>query len=75
MSRLDCYEASRISKPKEGEPPNLVFTFTGQGAQWAQMGKELMEKEPIFRKRIQALDDFLSQLPDPPQWRLQGTGS
>jgi acyl transferase domain-containing protein len=74
MSGFDSYEVSRINKPKEGEPPNLVFTFTGQGAQWALMGKDLIEKEPIFRKRIQELDNFLSQLPDPPKWKLQGIG-
>ncbi|KAI9759233.1 MAG: Type I Iterative PKS, partial [Geoglossum simile] len=70
-SGLGAYEVSKISKPGEGGPPNLVFVFTGQGAQWALMGRELIEKEPIFRERIQVLDDFLSQLPDPPNWRLQ----
>ena len=74
-SGLDAFEVSRISKPGEGEPPNLVFTFTGQGAQWALMGKELIEREPCFQESIRELDEFLSRLPDPPQWRLQGIGS
>jgi len=26
-----------------------VFEFTGQGAQWAQMGKELAVSHPVFR--------------------------
>ncbi|OLN97381.1 Lovastatin diketide synthase LovF 1 [Colletotrichum chlorophyti] len=50
--------------------PRLVWIFTGQGAQWAQMGKELLEQEPFFQKRINALDDVLAELPNRPPWTL-----
>ena len=63
-------EPSRINKPTE--TPNLIFSFTGQGAQWAQMGRELFSKEPLFSDSIKRLDKVLSSLPEPPQWNLRG---
>ena len=69
-SEGDPFEPSRINKP--GEAPNLIFTFTGQGAQWARMGKELFSQELLFSNSIKALDRVLSSLPEPPQWSLQG---
>ena len=69
-SEGDPLELSRINKATE--TPNLVFTFTGQGAQWARMGRELFSKEPAFADTIGALDKFLSLLPNPPQWSLRG---
>ncbi|KAI1272304.1 ketoacyl-synt-domain-containing protein [Xylaria sp. FL0933] len=40
-----------------------ALVFTGQGAQWAQMGHRLFAVSPAFRKSIEDSDDFLrSQL-------------
>jgi acyl transferase domain-containing protein len=50
--------------------PEMIWVFTGQGAQWAQMGKELLEQEPLFKQRIDILDSVLAGLPDPPSWNL-----
>ncbi|KAI1329177.1 hypothetical protein F5Y16DRAFT_114131 [Xylariaceae sp. FL0255] len=36
-----------------------VLVFTGQGAQWAQMGYRLLAASPIFRKSIEGSDDIL----------------
>ena len=49
----------------------IAFVFTGQGAQWAQMGKELIEEFPSFRRSIQDLDAVLQTLPEEPSWTLQ----
>lgn len=46
------------------------FIFTGQGSQWAQMGKELLEEFPGFRKSIASLDSTLQKLPHPPSFSL-----
>ncbi|KAL2867458.1 type I polyketide synthase [Aspergillus lucknowensis] len=49
----------------------FAFVFTGQGAQWAQMGKELIEEFPSFRKSLVELDNDLQKLPHAPTWTLR----
>ncbi|KAF2686174.1 ketoacyl-synt-domain-containing protein [Lentithecium fluviatile CBS 122367] len=63
-------EPSATAKPRAQGWPELVFVFTGQGAQWPQMGKELFSTQPIFRDSVAKLDNFLATLPDPPSWTL-----
>lgn len=41
---------------------NLVFVFTGQGAQWWKMGRELFVSEPIFSRMIERIDALLMPL-------------
>lgn len=49
----------------------IAFCFTGQGAQWPQMGKELIEEVPSFQSSIRRLDNVLSTLPERPSWTLE----
>ncbi|KAJ0116060.1 hypothetical protein J7T55_005006 [Diaporthe amygdali] len=58
------------SRPLPREPPKIVFVFGGQGAQWAEMGKELIMNVPKFRASLEAMDDILHRLPDGPTWNL-----
>lgn len=61
------YENFRLTRPG-GAPVNLLvcFVFAGQGAQWASMGKELLEEFPTFKESIMSLDSTLKNLPHPP---------
>ncbi|KAL6897583.1 polyketide synthase [Trichoderma evansii] len=51
--------------------PRVAWIFTGQGAQWPEMGAELIDSNPIFRKSIRSLDAFLAGLSTPPSWTIE----
>ncbi|KAI4118120.1 MAG: hypothetical protein LQ345_001759 [Seirophora villosa] len=51
--------------------PTIGFAFTGQGAQWARMGSELMTYYPSFLRSLRVLDRALEDLPDAPEWSLE----
>ena len=49
----------------------FAFVFTGQGAQWPEMGKELINGFASFKRSIQELDSVLQKLPEKPEWTLE----
>lgn len=53
-----------------GASPKLAFIFTGQGAQWAQMGHELVQEYAVVRQTLQDLGRTISKLPNAPEWNL-----
>ncbi|KAJ0382896.1 hypothetical protein COL922a_011597 [Colletotrichum nupharicola] len=61
---------SSITK-RNNNPPSMIWVFTGQGAQWAQMGKELLQQNVLVQQTISRLDSVLASLSDPPQWKLK----
>ncbi|KKY39789.1 putative polyketide synthase [Diaporthe ampelina] len=49
-------------KANSARPPNLVMVFSGQGAQWARMGRELLLRPDLcFQSSIRSLDRFLQE--------------
>ena len=47
ISALDHIKPRRSSKR-----PRLGFVFTGQGAQWHAMGRELIDQYPVFKATL-----------------------
>lgn len=52
----------RLIPQRSVESPILGFIFTGQGAQWYAMGRELMGAYPVFKSAIVEIDGFLEKL-------------
>ena len=42
--------------------PQVVFLFTGQGAQWPGMGRALYQAEPVYRKQIDECAEILQPM-------------
>ncbi|KAJ5503746.1 Acyl transferase/acyl hydrolase/lysophospholipase [Penicillium fimorum] len=75
--RLDDAVASSTITPSTRtgsiREPKLLGVFTGQGAQWARMGAELLENSPMVSDCIARLDRYLQELPTEhrPLWSLR----
>ena len=54
--------------------PRILGVFTGQGAQWATMGRELIRNSPYVSDLVAMLDRSLAELPenDRPLWSIKG---
>ncbi|KAI0601372.1 hypothetical protein F4775DRAFT_582241 [Biscogniauxia sp. FL1348] len=73
-----AYVVSESTRFKENQvifgkplPTNRIgFVFTGQGAQWPQMGRELIQNFPVAKRTIEKLDSELQLLSEPPNWSL-----
>jgi malonyl CoA-acyl carrier protein transacylase/ubiquinone/menaquinone biosynthesis C-methylase UbiE len=61
------------SAPVKPSPlSNIVMVFTGQGAQWPQMGKELLRSNRHFKSTIKAMDAHLKTFgADGPKWTIE----
>ena len=51
-------------KSAEGRNRPVIFMFPGQSAQYVNMGKELYEKEPVFRQQMDRCFEILEPLMD-----------
>ncbi len=56
----------RGTVPAGGAAP-LVWVFSGMGPQWWAMGRQLLEREPVFRGAVERCDELLGRHAD---WSL-----
>jgi len=63
FGELDSVISSRALRfVKSSQAPEIIFVFTGQGAQWYGMGRELLQLDSAFRDSIETSDTFLREL-------------
>lgn len=54
--------SGKVTPSRETEPLRVGYIFTGQGAQWNAMGRELYEQYPVFADTMNACDKYLALL-------------
>lgn len=64
-------ETSALAKAS-AKVPNVYLIFSGQGAQWPGMCKELALTDPSFEADLRAMDAVLKGLAHPPSWTIIG---
>ncbi|KAL1862392.1 Type I Iterative PKS [Paecilomyces lecythidis] len=52
----------KINPTRIQGPPTIGFVFTGQGAQWAEMGIRLIDEYPVFAGSLKHADQVLRNL-------------
>nr|P9WET7.1 RecName: Full=Reducing polyketide synthase Preu2; AltName: Full=biosynthesis protein Preu2 [Preussia isomera]UNY67714.1 polyketide synthase Preu2 [Preussia isomera] len=69
----DESNTSHIIRASQSTQPLIMAIFTGQGAQWPGMGKDIIEQSPHACDIIARLDDSLASLPedDRPTWKIR----
>jgi acyl transferase domain-containing protein len=61
-SLINAIDAGKIKPVKRGTSPRLGFVYTGQGAQWWAMGRELIDVYPVFKVALLDCDVQLKKL-------------
>ncbi|KAI1412497.1 putative FSP1 [Hypoxylon sp. FL1857] len=59
---VKALESPKFKPSRTSGRPRVGMVFTGQGAQWHAMGRELILAYPPFKKSLQEADGYLKQL-------------
>jgi acyl transferase domain-containing protein/NADPH:quinone reductase-like Zn-dependent oxidoreductase/acyl carrier protein len=67
QDQLDAYlrgeaRANSSTGHISGAPSKPVFVCSGMGQQWWAMGRELLEREPVYRRAIEEVNDLFGQI-------------
>ena len=67
---IDVIGGEDVQYSKATKTPKVGYVFTGQGAQWHAMGRELIEAYPVFRRSLIMSGKYVKTLGAP--WSLLG---
>ena len=59
---INNLDSPHLKPVRVSRPPRIGMVFTGQGAQWHAMGRELISSYPTFRLSLEDSDQCLRQL-------------
>jgi acyl transferase domain-containing protein len=67
---IKSLEFGKFKPSRTNEAPKIGFVFTGQGAQWWAMGRELIEAYPVFKDCVIEAEGYLKEFGS--KWSLIG---
>ena len=59
---MEALANAKVTPQRSITAPRIAYIFTGQGAQWHAMGRELVETYPVFSSTIRIAEDCLNAL-------------
>ncbi|KAF9760641.1 hypothetical protein IL306_004227 [Fusarium sp. DS 682] len=59
---VESLGSSQFTPKRVSRPPRIGMVFTGQGAQWYAMGRELIIAYPVFKSSLMEGDIYLKEL-------------
>ncbi|KAF5015915.1 hypothetical protein F66182_12573, partial [Fusarium sp. NRRL 66182] len=68
MELVQALDSVKMKPAKAIERPKIGFVFTGQGAQWWAMGRELIEAYPVYKQSVLEAEGYLREFGC--QWSL-----
>lgn len=71
LDEAETNKAALGARVNPKTPRQILGVFTGQGAQWATMGRELILSSHLAESIMDDLEKSLAELPDGPEWSLK----
>ncbi|MEU4343917.1 beta-ketoacyl synthase N-terminal-like domain-containing protein [Nocardia sp. NPDC023852] len=59
--KLHALARDGVTAARADTPPALTYVFSGQGAQWIGMGRQLQSSEPVFAATLGRCDELIAQ--------------